>query len=269
MICGAEPGSPCRRRKSRRQDPFPRKTVALVAGLVALGTATASAQDAGTISAERPGFSSSPIALAPSLWQIESGYQYTKDSGSIDVDDHTLPLLLVRAGLTERVELQFSWAGISWSEIGGRSVDGANDAGIGVKWQLTDDNAALPFAVFAGLSLPIGADELTSDEVEPTIGAFWSYSAGMDWFGTLLLSESDDDIVASNGIGLSIPINDDTGGYVEYFGNYAGDSGPEHYINGGVAYLPRMDLQLDLHLGAGLNGRAADFFLGVGVAYRF
>lgn len=239
----------------------------MAAVLLALGTGTVSAQDSGTISAERPGFSSSPIALAPSLWQVESGYQYTKASSG--VDDHSLPLLLVRAGLTERVELQLSWAGVSWSDIGGQSVNGANDAGIGVKWQLTDDNATVPIAVFAGLSLPIGADELTSDEIEPTIGAFWSYSAGMDWFGTVLLSESNDDIVASNGIGVSLPINNDTGGYVEYFGNYAGDSGPEHYLNGGVAYLPRIDLQLDLHLGAGLNDRAADFFLGVGVAYRF
>ena len=227
------------------------------------------ADDVGPISAERPGFSSSPIALGPSLVQVESGYQYTRDAGDSDLDDHTLPLLLVRVGLIERLELQLSWAGVSWSEVGGRDVSGANDAGIGLKWQITDPAATVPLALFAGLSLPIGDDEFTSDEVDPTIGAFWTYSAGLDWFGTVVLSEADNDTSLSNAVGLSLPINADTSAYLEYFGNYSDGTGPEHYLNGGVAFLPRYDLQLDLHLGAGLNSRAFDLFVGMGLAHRF
>lgn len=220
-----------------------------------------------TISAERPGFSSSPIALAPSLLQIEGGYQYTRISGSADAEDHTLPLALLRFGLADRVELQFSWAGISWLDNGG-STSAVNDASIGVKWQLTDDDATVPVALFGGISLPVGDDEVSSEEIEPTLGAFWSYSAAIDWFGTVLLSESGDDVVLSNAVGVALPVDARTGGYVEYFGNY-GSTGPEHYLNGGFAYLPRNDMQIDLHVGAGLNGRAADFFLGLGIAYRF
>ena len=74
------------------------------------------------INAERPGFSSSPFTLAPSTLQIESGYQYTREAGSSDFDAHTLPLLLIRAGLIERVEIQLSWAGYSWLEAGGGYV---------------------------------------------------------------------------------------------------------------------------------------------------
>ncbi len=237
----------------------------LVASLV---PAMAAAQDAAPISAERPGFSSSPTTLSPSMLQVETGYQYTRDGGG-DFSDHTLPLALIRVGLAERLELQLSWAGISWTEVGGRDFDGANDAGIGVKWQVTGSDALFPLAFFAGLSLPVGDDEFSSDDVDPTLGVFWTHSAGLDWFGTVLLSESDGDVTVGNALGVSLPIDADTGAYIEYFGSYGGGAGPEHVLNGGVAYLPRRDLQLDVHAGAGLNGRAVDFFLGLGLAYRF
>jgi len=229
----------------------------------------AAAQGTGPISAERPGFSSSPIALAPSLLQVESGYQFTRDAGTSDFNAHTFPLTLFRVGLVDSLELQLSWAGISWSEVGGRDIHGANDVGIGVKWQLTDQTAAVPVALFAVLSLPVGDDEFSSNEFDPSLGAFWSFSAGLDWFGTILLSEANDDATISNAVGISLPVNADTGAYVEYFGDYGGNAGPEHYLNGGFAYLPRNDMQLDLHIGGGLNGRAADFLVGFGLAYRF
>ena len=227
------------------------------------------AQESETISAERPGFSSSPLALPASVLQVESGYQYTRDSGGLDIDDHTIPLLLVRVGLAERLEMQLSWAGMSWTEVGSSSVNGINDAGIGIKWQLSEPGAAVPIAVFAGLSLPVGETGYTSDEFDPTLGAFWSYSSSLDWFGTLLISESGSDVSIDNAVGISLPVNNETSAYVEYFGNYGSNGGPSHYLNGGFAYVPRNDIQLDAHLGVGLNDQAADLFLGLGIAYRF
>ena len=241
----------------------------LIAVPLFLSACIAAAEDSHTIIAERPGFSSSPIALDPTHLQVESGYQYTHEGGSNDFDDHTLPLVLLRVGFMENVELQFSWAGYSWTEAGNNNFNGTSDASVGVKWQLSESGATVPVALFAGLSLPVGADEYSSDRVDPTVGAFWSYSAALDWFGTVLISESDGDVTFGNALGISIPVDGVTGAYVEYFGNYAGNGGPEHYLNGGLAYLPRNDIQLDVHAGLGLNDRAADLFFGLGIAYRF
>ena len=227
------------------------------------------ANETGPISAERPGFSSSPFVLAATTWQLETGYQFTRESGRADFDDHTLPLLLIRTGIGKQLELQFSWSGYSWQEVAGRSFSGTNDAGIGLKWQVTEEDAAVPVAFFAGLSLPVGNDDFSSDEVEPTFGAFWSYSAGLDWFGTLLISESDHDTSLGNAVGINFSIADNRGAYIEYFGNYGSAGGPEHYLNGGLTYLPANHLQLDVNTGLGLNGRAADLFVGLGLAYRF
>jgi hypothetical protein len=58
-------------------------------------------------------------------------------------------------------------------------------------------------ALFAGLSLPVGNDEFSSNEVDPAVGASWSHSAGLHWFGTVVFSEASDDTSLSNAIGRS------------------------------------------------------------------
>ena len=229
-------------------------------------TAVAQGQDA--LTTERPGFSSSPYVLAPSVAQIEAGYQFTDSGNDVDVELQNLPLLLVRYGLANNMELQVGWSGYAWADIGGNNIDGITDASVGIKWQVSDERSSVPIALFAGLSIPIGDDNFTTDEVDPSVGAFWSYSSVLDWFGTVVVSEPDDDTQISNALGINLPIREDVGGYVEYYGVY-GNGGPEHYLNGGLTYLSRLNLQFDAYLGFGLNDRSADLFVGGGLAYRF
>lgn len=226
------------------------------------------AQD--SINAERPGFSSSPLSLDAGRWQLEGGYQYTRVTSN--VDSNTLPLMLLRYGTGERTELQIGWSGYNRVDFSGGSVDGITDASVGVKWQLTDDNARTPVGVFAGFSLPVGDNEFSSDEVDPTVGLFWAHNGPVALFGTLLLSDVDKETSIGNGIGISLPVSDACGrcgAYIEYFGNYPEDGGPQHNLNGGLTFLQSNDLQFDVHVGLGLNDRAPDGFLGLGAAYRF
>lgn len=240
------------------------RTALLLVLLFIASMADAQSQDA--LTTERPGFSSSPYALAPSVLQIEAGYQFT-DSGN-GVELQNLPLLLVRYGLSNNMELQVGWSGYAWADIGGADVDGITDASVGVKWQVTDERSSVPIALFAGLSIPIGDDNFTTDEFDPSVAAFWSYSNVLDWFGTVVVSEPDDETQISNALGINLPIREDVGGYVEYYGVY-GNGGPEHYVNGGLTYLSRLNLQFDAYLGFGLNDRSADLLVGGGLAYRF
>lgn len=227
----------------------------------------AGAQENDSISAERPSVSSSPMALAKDRWQVEMGYQYAR--GSADVDIHTLPLLLLRGGLAENVELQVSWAGFSWAEVNGSNVDGSTDATAGVKWQLTDRNATIPMAVFLGASLPVGSDEFSSDDAEPLLGFFWSHAGSLSLFGTATLTESGRDTVFGNAIGVNLPSRGNIGSYLEYAGTFQERTGPQHVVNGGLSFLQHDDLVFDVNLGVGLNDRAPDFYLGFGFARRF
>jgi hypothetical protein len=104
----------------------------------------------------------------------------------------------------------------------------------------------------------------------------WNYdlAAGPGIFGTVLLSSVTGDdgrfFEAGNAIGISLPVNDRFESFVEYFGFYRkGGGGPAHNLNGGFTYLFTDNLQLDINGGLGLNGRADDYFLGTGLAFRF
>lgn len=224
------------------------------------------AQSVQPMRTERPSFSSTPYVLSPGTWQIETGYLYTNDSDGADFELHTLPQALLRYGMNDEIELQFGWPGWSWRDNGNNSDSGMNDATIGVKIQVADDSAATPIAFFAGLTLPVGDEEFSSDSWDPSIGAAWAHSR---FFGTVLISKSDSDYSFENGLGMSFALKNDTRAYAEWQATVPEDGGSVHSLNGGLLWLRRSNMQLDLNAALGLNDRAADFSIGAGFSYRF
>src|SRR5712691_196054 len=85
------------------------------------------------ISADRPGFSTGPRTVARGHLQLETGYQFTSDNDGADIKDHTLPLLLFRAGLLDNLELRIGWNGVSWTRVNGDSERNTSDVSVGVK----------------------------------------------------------------------------------------------------------------------------------------
>jgi len=238
--------------------------------LVQLGSATTLlAQDIGPINTERPSFSSSPLALPRGYWQIEAGYDYARTLGSNSAKEHTLPNTLLRHGFYPRFELQLNWSGYTWSKSSGSETNGVKDASLGVKWQLSEDGTRFEAAFFAGLSLPVGDSKLSSDDYDPELAIFWTYSGGLDWFGTAKLTESGKQYKLQNAVGINFSLAGSTGAFLEYEGSYPEGQGPTHELNYGVTWLLSEDLQLDVNGSLGLNSRASDYGLGAGIAYRF
>lgn len=244
-----------------------RKSV--LAAVVLLAPPGVMAQQDAAINTERPSYSSSPYTLAPDRWQVELGYQFADEGGNADVTAHTLPLMLVRVGLADRLEVQLNWAG--YNEVNSRDgdVDGRSDALLGAKWRLTDSNAKTPIALFAGVSLPIGSSEFTSDDTDPTLAVFWSHPGIADWFGTIDATFGSQSDMVHNAIGISKSISDRVGTFVEYLATFPEGEGAQHSLHGGITFLKSNDMQLDLNIGAGLNSRATNFVFGFGIAQRF
>jgi opacity protein-like surface antigen len=244
----------------------------LLLAVLSIGLAPCSpalAQDPGPINTERPSFSSSPLALPAGFWQIEAGYEYTRTTGSNGSKEHTLPNALLRWGFHPRFELQFDWTGYSWMTASGKETNGFKDLSVGVKWQLQDGSAPFLAGLFAGLSLPVGDEELTSDDYDPELGFFWTYAGSLDWFGTVKLTESANKYKLENAIGISFSPTPNTSTYVEYKGSFPDGQGPAHDLNFALMHLLANDLQVDLNSTIGLNKRASDYTLGLGIAYRF
>lgn len=228
------------------------------------------------ISTSRPSFSAPSTTLQRGQWQLEGGYQYTSDDGSgIDSDAHTLPFLLVRTGVSNRLELDLFWTGYSDVDTNVGDIDGASDLSVGLSYQLMPDDSKLGMSVFGALSLPVGSDDFSSDEVDPGAGLAWSYAldAGPGLFGTVVAnsvtSGDERETQLGTAVGLAHALSERIGSYVEYFSIHSDSADSAHSIDGGLTYLVNRDVQLDIYAGGGLNDEADDFFIGSGVAWRF
>lgn len=239
--------------------------------LFGFNLSVAFAQAPGPINTERPSFSSSPLVMATGYWQIEMGYQFTRDNDDSSLKEHSLPRALLRYGFHENLELQLSSTGYTWQDLDGQKKNGSHDVSLGIKWQVNDSDAIIPIGLFGNISLPVGSSEFTSDDYDPSMGVFWTHSSTLEWFGAAMLNYSDDSLTLDNAVGISFSLPNNTSAYVEYLGTfYKGESDDaEHNLNLGLTWLLSYNLQLDINGGFGLNTKANDYYTGTGIAYRF
>jgi hypothetical protein len=245
---------------------------------------------------DRPDQTESSILVPPGFVQLESGWTFThEDEGGVRVDSHALPGTLVRIGIVDELELRVGWAGYlsEESKEGGVEVDadGAGDAEIGVKlhlWgpgpypQARDELAPSSGAIIVSSSLPIGADEFTSDRFDPSFRFSAShslaadlslgYNVGMIWESRTDPSGGRDTLsdyfyTVALGFGDIAPR---VSAFVELFGEIPASApgGPRHSLDGGFTFLVRPNLQLDLFGGVGLSEDADDWFAGAGISVR-
>ena len=232
----------------------------------ALLNAPANAQDEPPFSSERPSFSSSPFALATGFWQFEGGYAYTKGPGS-GASSHTVPNGLLRWGFAPRFEVQLNWVGYRRDRISGASVSGATDAELGVKWQITPDDAGFAVGLYGGVSLPVGDDAFTSDDNDPKLGVFFSHTNGL--FGAATHSWSDGGNTLATGLGWSFTPFGEVGSFVEWQATVPEHGSSSHALATALTWMVGSSLQLDVNASVGLDDDAADYVLGAGLATRW
>ncbi len=229
-----------------------------------------------SISVSRPSFSAPPTTLEPGHWQLEAGFQYSEnDDKGVDTDTATLPFLFLRRGLSDRLEANVFWSGYTDQESNTGDANGASDLTLGLNYHLSDVDSPLQVGVSANLSLPVGSDDFSSNDVDPGLGLAWSYATGgrLGWFGTFVVNSVTQDKERAStlgaAIGSSYTVNEKVSAYVEYFGVHSDSDNSTHSINGGLGYLLSKDIQFDVYGGAGLNHAAADYFMGAGLAWRY
>jgi hypothetical protein len=240
-------------------------TIALLSLLAASGDSVA--QD--RIDTNRPGFSASPYVLKPGVWQFESGINYEKGNQGAGSSLLSLPLPSFRYGLMDETEVLFEWDGISRLRSQSSNATGVTDLSVGLKFQLTEDQAATAFAFQAGLSVPIGEDEFSSNSWDPSIGLAWAHSGLLSLAGTALLSKSGGDYQLDNGIKIVLDTSTNSSGFVEWEANIPDSGGAAHKLNAGLLWWPALHIQWDINGTVGLNDRAPDYALGMGFSYRF
>jgi hypothetical protein len=222
---------------------------------------------------------------------LETAYSFIDNRRSPET--HSVPELLVRYGLTERVELRF---GFNYEVGGGNEVSGSGGGlneplarlegltresvvSYGVKVRLTEQAGWLPrTALILQGTTPTGGSPGTSTATDLVAAVIAGWELPNRWrvdtalrYGTG--SEGGDRFGrwAPSAV-LRVPVGERWGVHGEYFGLFTTnreENGPQHFLSTGAHYQPTRNIELGFRVGVGLNDRSARFFTNVGVGLRY
>ena len=259
---------------------------ALVAAVsvLALFPATAFAQTQSELPelvTDRPDFTESSMVVGRGMLQVEMGVTLESD-GEADERERplTLPLALIRFGVSRRLELRLSTDGYVVNSIGtgpGKYTNtGHADVEVGAKyvlWPTGKRGEAL--AVIPIVSLPTGDDDFTSGTVDPTIKFTWAADLPKAFAisGNVNISRLSDDLGRSYVEQvLSVSVGRDlTGGWTAYWEVFGVMPHPDSNgwtVNTGISHLVGANAQVDFEVGRGVTTAATDWFIGAGVGLR-
>ncbi len=255
-------------------------------GIVTLLVGLPSAATEPELITDRPDQTESSDTVARGYVQVELGYTHSEgDEAGAEVQTDSVPETLVRIGLHDAVELRVGLGGYQDVKIGSgpsaSSVDGLADSSLGVKVGLLEGDGKAPkTALLATISLPTGDSDLTSDQVDPSFRLTFAndlterlslgYNVGAAWSTTNDGSGDEDTLsVAEWTVALGIGATDKLGFFVEAYGatGLSAGGGPDNWLDGGVTWLLRPNVQLDAAVGQSLTN-SDDWFAGLGISFR-
>ncbi|MGH7592902.1 MAG: transporter [Gemmatimonadales bacterium] len=230
------------------------------------------------IDTDRPDFTDGVHTIARHHIQFETGYTYQEGRGADPGYSHSVPEMLVRFGVTSRVEVRMG-ENFLVQRAGGPNlplVRGFDDIYLGTKVNALEQRGVWPALSFEfKVNIPTGSDAISAHRVLPG-GALllgWEtagpWSAGIEAFGT---RTADNQTQAVGSLSVQYQAISRVQFYGEIFTLRPVDAGAEihaaHYANAGVLVLLSNDMQVDGRVGAGLNQNADRYFVGFGFAVR-
>jgi hypothetical protein len=232
------------------------------------------------LTSNRPGIAESEAILIPRAFQIESGFTLAWFSdGDARHRQADLPEAMLRLGLTPRFEIFLNAPNMLWdrASVGGVSerTSGATDLSVNAKvgW-LSEGADPLTLSSAFGLSLPVGSNEFSSGGYDPSLRLLWSRSLSGDFglSGNLDIASvtaGPDRVTAgAASLGLGRGLNDSASWFVELFGDFVEGADTQWQLDGGVAFVPRPDFQIDLSAGRTLRSGPSAWFVAVGITLR-
>jgi hypothetical protein len=223
------------------------------------------------LATDRPDFTETSYVVPLHSLQVEGGVTYSDEPDGTRVLSG--PELLMRYGIGARTELRFGV--MDYIHVRGEErTSGFGDAYLGFKQQLAPTGARMAWAVIPAVTIPTGANRLTSDHVDPEIVLTWARDLNETWsvggiVGYAWLTEDGE----RNGtlvptVAFGRPLSERWGMFIEWAAAFPERGGDVHMLHHGYTYGLRKNAQLDVHLGFGLSDAAPDFFIGAGFAFR-
>jgi len=219
------------------------------------------------ISTDRPAVTESSVVVPKGSFQAENGFLVTSDQGQRTVDGSET---WMRFGVAGTTELRFSAPDYYHD-----GVSGFGDISIGIKQQLGPTPGGFDVSVIAFLSIPTGADTVSSHGYDPGLQLPWSRKLSANWtaagqFAVYWPTQVDGrNVTGESTFLLDRQLTKPMDAFVEYAGDFPERGGPRHLLHFGAAYKLTPQNQIDIHYGIGLSSAAIDHFIGVGYSFRF
>jgi len=254
-----------------------------IPGTVADETAAAPARAVPEMITDRPDATESPNVVPTGYAQIEAGWNHVEfEQDGVELTSDAFPSTLVRIGLHELVELRVGFDGyLRQDQPSAGSVSGFGNSSIGAKFSLATEKRT-EAAVIAQLNLESGDPDVRALRNDPAVIFTFAntlterlslgYNIGVRWT-TVEDTTGDEDTLSA--LAWTIALGIDGKGRWAYFTEFFGATGlsehgsPANLFDGGVTYLLRPNLQLDLAVGVGLSSAAPDWITTLGISYRF
>lgn len=227
---------------------------------------------------DRPDQTEAPNLLSQGFLQIETGVLFEKYSQEADFSEvFAYNTTLLRYGLLENLELRL---GIDYlktrtnlSDDFSKDIKGFSPLLLGAKIGIVDENGLMPQIGFIGhLHLPFTAAKDFKPETTGVDFRFafshqlsnssnLSYNVGAEWM--------DDDPEANYiyTLAYGYSISKSLGFYAEVYGDFPENNVANHNWDGGLTYLVKDNLQLDIFIGSGIDN-FQQLLLGGGVSFR-
>jgi hypothetical protein len=227
-----------------------------------------------TIATDRPQVTSSSIVVPCGSLQFENGFQETSDGGGQHTSD--LPETSVRFGITNKTELRLAVPNYySNDDTPSGFADGFGDMGLGFKQQLGPTTGKFDVSLIPSVSLPMGANLISSHGYDPTVQLPWSRALSKNWtaagmFSAMWPTEGPRrNLTGQSSLYFDRQLTQPLDAYVEYSGAFPQRGGPQHILDIGAAFKLSPHQQLDFHWNVGLSAATPDYSIGFGYSVRF
>jgi Putative MetA-pathway of phenol degradation len=220
---------------------------------------------------DRPDITESSIVVPRGSLQIENGLSWTTNHTNEVID---FSETLMRFGISSRTELRIVVPNYIGGLTGPAAASGFGDIAFGIKQQLGPLSAGFDLSVIVALSLPTGADPVSSHGFDPFVKFPWARELKAGWSiggmqSVFWYTQQDRrSLTWESTVYLEKVVTKRWDVFAEYGGDFSRWAGSKQIGHFGTAYKVTPKQQLDFHFGFGVSHAAPRRFFAVGYSFR-
>ncbi len=224
------------------------------------------------------GFMGRLVDLARGRVMVEGGYAYVSESSAgTTITEHVVPDMLLRVGLTERLEVRIGWPGVSVinrdETSGSSSTTTTLDPNVGFMFDLWPEDGWVPqTAILGSVPLTLEGNRFAMSSLQPVSEVLyqWSLTDRLSVGGAsgLALYRDDGDryLQWQQSVDADYLLRDRLGIFSQW--QVLADDGSaqdatRHLLSAGLSWLCTDRLQITWRMGAGLNNSSPDLLTDV------